>query len=441
MRPLCGNVRTKTTFQEVIKLRENGWEGLPPPPVPTPKKPKPAGEGRKDPSVTSVPISLGLPKDDPGREIPQSPLPESATVETDTLPTSPSDSILSLALSSADNSDDGSSFDPTAITLHNVFYLEDGNVEVLCGRILFRVHSSVLSFHSPVLQRMFARASLTSAESPNGCPRVSSSDTPRDFTTLLEMIYLPMYAAVAMLRTVVLTVSVQRSPEQNTIPDFATFSSLLRVTAKYNLPVIRSHLLEVVRSAYPETFDELTPSKPLGENVFSGPSPHPNEVLNLFFQQKLTSALPMAYYMAVRTGLGSLMNRSLPKGATLPPDVLQSAIAGLMTLRELELNEIHRLIFEPKGSRPCFTSKCPSRTPTDSATLDAYRKVYDHIVGSSQLRTKVLQVPEFYEDCGGDRRWVGREICRNCVERWESGHAELRKKAWEKLPDVFGLVG
>ena len=112
-----------------------------------------------------------------------------------------------------------------------------------------------------------------------------------------------------------------------------------------------------------------------------------------------------------------------------------------MTLREMEFNETHRLIFEPKGSHPCFASKCPSCTPIETATLDEYRKVFDHIVGSSQLGTKVLQVPEFYEDCGGDLQCVSRDICRNCVERWESGHAELRKKAWEKLPDVFGLKG
>ena len=70
------------------------------------------------------------------------------------------------------------------------------------------------------------------------------------------------------------------------MPDFVTFSSLLRITTKYELPTVRSQLLELVRDAYPETFEGLVPSKALGENVFSGPTPHPNEVLNLFVQQK-----------------------------------------------------------------------------------------------------------------------------------------------------------
>jgi hypothetical protein len=81
--------------------------------------------------------------------------------------------------------------DPTATALHETFYLQDGNVEVLCGNTLFRVHTSILSFHSPALHRMFAQTSLAAAESPNGCPRILSSDTATDFTTLLKMVYLP----------------------------------------------------------------------------------------------------------------------------------------------------------------------------------------------------------------------------------------------------------
>ena len=198
-------------------------------------------------------------------------------------------------------------------------------------------------------------------------------------------------------------------------------------------------MLEVVRDAYPETFEGLGPSKPLGESIFSGRTPHPNEVLNLFVQQKITSALPMAYYMATRRGLGTLMDRSLPRSATLPPEVLQSAIEGLMALREVELNETHDLIIGPKGSHPCSASNCPSRTPTGPAGLAACRKVFNHIVGSSRSGTRVLEVSEFYEDCGGEVQCIGPGICSNCVERWESGHAELRKRAWAMLPDVFGL--
>ena len=207
------------------------------------------------------------------------------------------------------------------------------------------------------------------------------------------------------------------------------------------MPAVRSQILEVVCDAYPETFEGLESSKPLGESIFSGPTPHPNEVLNLFVQQNLKSALPMAYYMATRRGLNSLMEKHLPRNATLPSKILQSAVGGLMQLREVELNVTHDLVFEPDNFHLCSTLDCPSHTPTCPAALAAYHKVFDHVVGSSQLGTKVLQIPEFYEDRGGDVQCVGPGICSGCVERWESGHVELRKKVWTMLPDFFGLEG
>ena len=207
------------------------------------------------------------------------------------------------------------------------------------------------------------------------------------------------------------------------------------------MPVIRFQMLDVVRDAYPETFEGLAPSKPLGESVFSGQTPHPNEVLNFFVQQNLTSALPMAYYMAARRGPNSLVGGHLSRKATLPPKTLQSAFRGLMALREVELNEAHDLIFGPTSSHPCSVSNCPSRTPTGPAALEVYKKVFDHIVGSSQLGTNLLQVPEFCENSGDDLQCVGSGICGSCVGRWESGHAELRKKVWATLPGIFGLKG
>jgi len=183
----------------VFRLRECGWEGLPPPPVLKTWKPKPTGTDEKDSASTPTTTLLGLPNRDPEPHTLQTPpLEPTATPETDTVPESlvhsPSISISTLSdFTIADTSDDIPT-DPTTITPHDTFYFEDGNVEVLCGNTLFRIHTSILSFHSPVLSQMFAKASMAAAESPNGCPRILSSDTVTDFATLLKVIYLPEYA-------------------------------------------------------------------------------------------------------------------------------------------------------------------------------------------------------------------------------------------------------
>ena len=202
------------------------------------------------------------------------------------------------------------------------------------------------------------------------------------------------------------------------------------------MPAVRPQLIEVIRDAYPETFEGLTPTKSLGENIFSGRTPHPNEVLNLFVQQGLTSALPMAYYMAARRGIGSLMNQNLQQSATLSPEILRSALEGLMALRELELNETYRLVLG-SGSIHRSSSDCPSRDATGPRPSDAHKKVIDRIKDSTRSGTKVLQVLSL----GSTGEGGSDGFCESCVKGWEAGHVEVRKKAWNTLPDAFGLRG
>ena len=201
----------------MIDLRKRGWEGLPPPPI---FKPWPIGTSQRVPATTPNATSLGLPNRDPEPQFPQPPpLELVATPETDAGPASPvtpvtqspSTSISTLSdFTIADVSDDEPAIDPTildtsddefpadltAISPHKTFYLEDGNVEVLCGNALFRVHTSVLSFHSPAFRRMFAQANLAAAEVPNGCPRILSSDAATDFVTLLKTVYFPGFVVL-----------------------------------------------------------------------------------------------------------------------------------------------------------------------------------------------------------------------------------------------------
>jgi len=102
-----------------------------------------------------------------------------------------------------------------------------------------------------------------------------SSDPTTDFSTLLEVIYLPGW--VEFLRGSNKSFHLQflcRFPGSNKVPDLVTPSSLLRNTAKHEIPAVWSPPLGVVRDAHPETLEGIAPSKPLAESVFGGPTPH-----------------------------------------------------------------------------------------------------------------------------------------------------------------------
>ena len=207
------------------------------------------------------------------------------------------------------------------------------------------------------------------------------------------------------------------------------------------MPKLRARLLDIIHDAYPESFEGLDPSKALGENVFDAPKPHPNAVLNLFVQQKVKSALPMAYYMAARRGLDSLVDARLPTSARLSGQTLISTMRGLMTLREMELKEAHRVVFTIKDASnrvSCSSTDCPSRHSRgllDAETIGAHQRTFDRITGSAVGGTRILQVllaSEFAED-------TESKFCQVCTEKMQAAHGEVRRKAWAALPEAFGL--
>ena len=87
--------------------------------------------------------------------------------------------------------DFGEDSDKRIPTRHEMFYLEDGNVEIVCGQTIFRVHSPIVSFSSPILRDMLSSSALLNAPMSEGCPRVVFKDSAEDFAVLLKMIYTP----------------------------------------------------------------------------------------------------------------------------------------------------------------------------------------------------------------------------------------------------------
>jgi hypothetical protein len=77
-----------------------------------------------------------------------------------------------------------------SITHHEEFYLEDGDVEIVCEHTIFRAHSSIVSFSSSRLRDLLSKSTLGTSP-PQGCHRVVFEDSADDFSVLLKMIYTP----------------------------------------------------------------------------------------------------------------------------------------------------------------------------------------------------------------------------------------------------------
>ena len=105
---------------------------------------------------------------------------------------SPTLSISTISdLTPAGLGEDSEHGEEQVATRHDTFYFEDGNVEILCGGTIFRVHSPILSYSSPNLRDILSQPALLHAPTPGGCPRVTISNSGEDFAILLKMIYTP----------------------------------------------------------------------------------------------------------------------------------------------------------------------------------------------------------------------------------------------------------
>jgi len=114
-------------------------------------------------------------------------------ISTQAVTASPPTSTISTVsdLTPTDLDEDTEVGNERILTRHETFYLEDGNVEIVCEQTVFRVHSPIVSFSSPKLRDVLSPATLLDAPMPEGCPRVTFTDTAEDFAILLKMIYIP----------------------------------------------------------------------------------------------------------------------------------------------------------------------------------------------------------------------------------------------------------
>ena len=162
------------------------------------------GEGEEDVTVAEVPVEVEtpvafVPQDLPAtttdNQIPSFILQDIESpfvdVPTDTI-SSPTLSISTVSdLTPTEFDEEIEHTEGQATVRHDTLYFEDGNVEIVCGDAIFRVHSSIISFSSPKLRDILSPSALLHASAPEGRPQVVISESAEDFGILLKMIYTP----------------------------------------------------------------------------------------------------------------------------------------------------------------------------------------------------------------------------------------------------------
>lgn len=184
------------------------------------------------------------------------------------------------------------------------------------------------------------------------------------------------------------------------------------MTTKYKFQEIRSQILLDLRPAYPTRLFDYKTSSCRGEVVFGSPLPHPNSVLDLFVQCKVSFALPFACYRACAAG------DPLTTKAALSPSILKVAIRGQARLKMAELRLAKELAFQD-----CKGWQCSGKTPASRA------QVFNWIHPEVATQGGILEREDFAEP----------GFCSQCLQTFTVWLSGSKESIWENLPLYFGL--
>lgn len=195
----------------------------------------------------------------------------------------------------------------------------------------------------------------------------------------------------------------------NTLLTF--ISGILRISTKYNMPLLRKKCITIIQRKFPSTLAGC-------DEVLSSQYQYvPSAIVRaipLALETNVPVILPWAYYLCTHIGLDALVNDPILswRDKTL-------CLAGKERLWEVQKTTTHNNLFEFTRSTLC-TNACQSRLPA-----------------MTWKDTEGLRLsPHPLEEHSG---WSALKLCSKCLVQIEAQHHAGREKVWEMLPSIFQL--
>ncbi|PIL26558.1 hypothetical protein GSI_12316 [Ganoderma sinense ZZ0214-1] len=307
------------------------------------------------------------------------------------------------------------------IKQHPEFWLDDGNLVLVANRhTAFRVYAGLLASQSEVFANMFAVASSNADEVYDGCPVVPVYDVPSDFAHFLRVL-LPKESR-----------TFYRTAKWDGLWTFDAAAAVLRLAHKYALPGLRDQALELIE-----------------RHAFPGDGPVPPLLSS---NSKPALAFEPVHAIAA-ANIARLVDRpamrlaALYRCAALGPAVLRGWARDDGSVERLDPADL-RVCMDAHAAlvreRAALCATVFDDTPHgDCATRrqcqEALRRLEDAVVGMG-----------FWSHGPGSgivdewgtylwKRATDSGLCRGCYHMVETRDREERRKAWERLPEIFNV--
>ncbi|KAJ6519054.1 hypothetical protein C8R45DRAFT_11752 [Mycena sanguinolenta] len=282
-------------------------------------------------------------------------------------------------------------------------WFRDGSVVLQAENTQFRVHFGVLARHSSVFSDMWELPQPSDEPTVDGCPVVKLEDDPTDVQYMLKTLY--------------------DSTFQKVIP-LPVLGALIRLGRKYDFKDLLHSAVERVTAEYPETVEKYLAMP----GTFQAIEPYKGidfDMVTLLSENKIFTALPSAYYHAVKTTTLSDLLDGIPKEdgtrASLSEVDRHRCVIGRQTLLFKQ--------FEP-GYSLGWLRKWDFTDCTSPAACHSSREInLNDLTGGY----RILAVPLLL------RPLVDWGFCAACTRHADESLSTGRKKMWKELPEIFDL--
>lgn len=219
------------------------------------------------------------------------------------------------------------------------------------------------------------------------------------------------------------------------VTDFAIITSILRLSTKYQIKVIREQAISQLATLYP---DKLEAFSHFADNRLVEPATEDDvDMILIARETNALRLLPLAFY--------SVVTSHLPEDASVDDDDDEfSEFWGgeVDTWSKLSKEDLARIAFGREKLRRAFYLKMGKflYEPSPENCLDEHCDLYKSMLRADTWwieqsgRSDVLSrhiVDDFTERLA--------DLCPVCEEALRSSIEEGRRKIWEKLPSYFGL--
>ncbi|KAI1795289.1 hypothetical protein LXA43DRAFT_37169 [Ganoderma leucocontextum] len=294
---------------------------------------------------------------------------------------------------------------------HPEFWFDDGNIVLIAQHTGFRIFRTLLAAQSTVFADMFASSSSRSDETLDGCPVVHLTDSPNDLGHLLRILLptSPMCYITA-------------DPE--VVHSFDEVFAVVRLAHKYGIQSVQDHAIRALQEYhFPSEINNFF--GPPKKHIFVK-SIHCIGAVNLARLTDTPLMLPTALYGCSYVS-GRLLSGWTREDGTiehLSTDDLKRCFDARIALGQEQALLPARLFSAVPPERCTSHRRCAPYI----AKLVANVAVVEALVKKDALCDLSSVISQLNGMCGG------------CTQVLLERHRVERKRIWDTLPQIFGIV-